>query len=95
MALSADEVRHIARLARVALDGDEVERLQEQLSAILDHFAVLNEIDTDGVPPTAQTFEMTNVDRDDEPQPSATRDDVLANAPRQQDGYFRVRAVLD
>ncbi|MEE8421321.1 MAG: Asp-tRNA(Asn)/Glu-tRNA(Gln) amidotransferase subunit GatC [Dehalococcoidia bacterium] len=95
MALSADEVRYIARLARVALGGDEVERLQEQLSAILDHFAVLNEIDTDNVPPTAQTFEMTNVDREDEPEPSATRDDVLANAPRRQDGYFRVRAVLD
>lgn len=95
MALSADEVRYIARLARVALDDDEVERLQEQLSAILDHFAVLNEIDTDGVPPTAQTFEMTNVQREDEPEPSANRDDVLANAPRRQDGYFRVRAVLD
>jgi aspartyl-tRNA(Asn)/glutamyl-tRNA(Gln) amidotransferase subunit C len=95
MALSADEVRYIARLARVALDDDEVERLQGQLSGILGHFEVLSEIDTDDVPPTAQTFEMTNVDRPDEPAPSATRDDVLANAPRQEDGYFRVRAVLD
>ena len=95
MALSADEVRYIARLARVALSDDEVQRLQEQLSDILDHFAVLNEIDTEGVPPTAQTFEMTNVLRADETAPSATRDEILANAPREHDGYFRVRAVLD
>ncbi len=95
MALSADEVRYIARLARVALDDDEVERLREQLSDILDHFAVLNEIDTEGVPPTAQTFEMTNVQRADETEPSNTRDEILANAPREDGGYFRVRAVLD
>lgn len=95
MALSADEVRYIARLARVALSDDEVQRLQEQLSDILDHFAVLNAVDTEGVPPTAQTFEMTNVLRDDETAPSSSREDILANAPREDGGYFRVRAVLD
>ena len=95
MALTSEQVRHIARLARVALSDDEVERLREQLSGILDHFAVLNEIDTDDVPPTAQTFEMTNVQRDDATRPSHDREQVLANAPRRQDGYFRVRAVLD
>jgi aspartyl-tRNA(Asn)/glutamyl-tRNA(Gln) amidotransferase subunit C len=95
MALSTDEVRYIARLARVALSDEEVARLRDQLSDILDHFAVLNEIDTEGVPPTAQTFEMTNVLRDDETAPSATRDEILASAPREHDGYFRVRAVLD
>ena len=95
MALSADEVRYIARLARVALSDDEVQRLQEQLSDILDHFAVLNAVDTEGVPPTAQPFEMTNVLRDDETAPSSSREDILANAPREDGGYFRVRAVLD
>jgi aspartyl-tRNA(Asn)/glutamyl-tRNA(Gln) amidotransferase subunit C len=95
MALSADEVRYIARLARVALSDEEVARLQGQLSDILDHFAVLNEVDTEGVPPTAQTFEMTNVLREDETAPSNTRDEILANAPREDGGYFRVRAVLD
>jgi aspartyl-tRNA(Asn)/glutamyl-tRNA(Gln) amidotransferase subunit C len=93
--LTSEEVRHIARLARVALSDEEVERLRDQLSGIIDHFAVLNEIDTDDVPPTAQTFEMTNVERDDVAMPSFARDQVLANAPRSEDGYFRVRAVLD
>ncbi len=95
MALTSDEVRYIARLARVALSDDEVERLREQLSGILDHFSTLNEIDTEGVPPTAQTFEMTTVERADESRPSEDRDAVLLNAPRSEDGYFRVRAVLE
>ena len=95
MALSTDEVRYIARLARVALSDEEVARLRDQLSDILDHFAVLNAVDTEGVPPTAQTFEMTNVLRDDETAPSSSREDILANAPREDGGYFRVRAVLD
>ena len=95
MALSSDEVRHIARLARVALTDAEVERLREELSGMLDHFSVLEQIDTDDVPPTAQTFDMTNVEREDTSRPSPDREAVLANAPRREDGYFRVRAVLD
>ncbi|MEX2229523.1 MAG: Asp-tRNA(Asn)/Glu-tRNA(Gln) amidotransferase subunit GatC [Dehalococcoidia bacterium] len=95
MALTADEVRHIARLARVALSEDEVERMREQLSGILDQFAVLNDIDTEGVPPTAQSLDLANVERADEPRPSASTADVLANAPRREDDYIRVRAVLD
>jgi aspartyl-tRNA(Asn)/glutamyl-tRNA(Gln) amidotransferase subunit C len=95
MALTADEVRHIARLARVALSEDEVERMREQLSGILDQFAVLNDIDTEGVPPTAQSLDLANVERADEPRPSASTEDVLANAPRREDDYIRVRAVLD
>jgi aspartyl-tRNA(Asn)/glutamyl-tRNA(Gln) amidotransferase subunit C len=95
MALTADEVRYIARLARVALSDDEVERMREQLSAILDHFAVLSEIDTEDVPPTAHVIELANVEREDEPWASAEREDVLRNAPRREDGYLRVRAVLE
>lgn len=95
MALTADEVRHIARLARVALSDDEVEQLREQLSGILDHFAVLNDVDTEGVPPTAQSLDLANVERADTSRPSATPDEVLANAPRREDDYLRVRAVLD
>lgn len=95
MALTSDEVRRIARLARVALTEEEVERLRDQLSGILDHFSVLDEIDTEGVAPTTQTFEMTNVQREDVAEPSFPVDEVLANAPRREDNYFRVRAVLD
>ncbi len=95
MSLTHDEVRHIARLARLGLSQEEVERFCDQLSAILDHFQGLNAFDTEGVPPTAQSFDLTNVERDDEPRPSAPRDEVLANAPRNEGGYLRVRAVLD
>jgi aspartyl-tRNA(Asn)/glutamyl-tRNA(Gln) amidotransferase subunit C len=95
MPLTAEEVRHIARLARLGVTDDEVERLREQLSTILGHFEVLNAIDTDGVPPTAQSFDLTNVERDDVARPSATRDEALANAPRTEGPYIRVRRVLE
>ena len=95
MALTNDEVRHIARLARIVLTDEEVERFREQLSGILDHFNVLNEIDTEGVPPTAQSFDLSNVQREDVVRPSLPREEVLRNAPRIEDGYIRVRAVLE
>jgi aspartyl-tRNA(Asn)/glutamyl-tRNA(Gln) amidotransferase subunit C len=95
MPLTADEVRHIARLARLGLSPEEVERFRDQLSTILDHFQGLNAFDTDGVPPTAQSFDLTNVERDDRARPSAARAEVLANAPRTEGAYVRVRAVLD
>lgn len=95
MPLTADEVRHIARLARLGVTAAEVERLRDQLSTILEHFEGLNAIDTEGVPPTAQSFDLANVDRADEPRPSASRDDALANAPRREGPYIRVRAVLE
>lgn len=95
MALTAEEVRHIATLARVALSDEEVERFRVQLSGILDHFQVLNDIDTADVPPTAQTLNLNTVQRPDEVLPSLPRTDVLKNAPRTEDGYIRVRAVLD
>ncbi len=95
MALTADEVRYIARLARIALSDEEVERLRGQLSTILDHFQVLNDIDIAGVPPTSQSFDLHNVARADEPRPSFPIAAVLRNAPRREDGYIRVRGVLD
>lgn len=95
MALTSDEVRHIAKLARIALTDEEIERYREQLSGILDHFQILNEIDTSDVPPTAQSFALTNVERPDEVRESLGADGVLQNAPRTEDGYLRVRAVLE
>ena len=95
MALTSDEVRHIATLARVELNDAEVERYREQLSSILAHFEPLNAIDTSDVPPTAQTLELVNVEREDDPRPSAPLDEVLLNAPRREGGYLRVRAVLE
>lgn len=95
MPLSREEVQHIAKLARVGLSEEEVARFQEQLSEILDYFQRLQQVDTEGVPPTAHTLPLHNVFREDEPQPSFDKEDVLANAPQREDDFFRVRAVLD
>ncbi len=95
MPLTPEEVRNIARLARVGLSDDEVSRLQGQLSQILDYFQRLQEVDTENVPPTAHTLAMHNVMRDDEPHPSLDKEDVLANAPQREGDLFRVRAVLE
>lgn len=95
MPLTPEEVRHIARLARVGLSQDEMSRFQDQLSQILDYFQRLQEADTENVPPTAHTLAMHNVMRDDEPQPPFDKEDILANAPQREGDLFRVRAVLE
>lgn len=88
-------VEYTAALARVELTPDEMERMRDQLSAVLDHISMLQEVDTDDIPPTAQVIQLQNVMREDIVQPSLPREQVLMNAPRQEDGYFRVNAVLD
>jgi aspartyl-tRNA(Asn)/glutamyl-tRNA(Gln) amidotransferase subunit C len=95
MKLTRDEVLHIARLARVSLAEEETTRMSEQLSNLLDHFEVLQKVDTEGVSPTAQSVDLENVMRGDEVKPSLSPDDVLANAPRREDDCFRVRPVLE
>lgn len=95
MKLSREEVLHISRLARVAVSDADVEKMMEQLSNILENFEILREVDTEGVPPTAQSIALQNVMRDDEIGPSLPPDDVLANAPRQEGEFFRVHAVLE
>jgi aspartyl-tRNA(Asn)/glutamyl-tRNA(Gln) amidotransferase subunit C len=95
VALTSDEVRHIATLARVELTEADVERFREQLSSILAHFETLNAIDTSNVPPTAQTLDLVNVEREDATRDSASTAEVLQNAPRREGGYLRVRAVLE
>jgi aspartyl-tRNA(Asn)/glutamyl-tRNA(Gln) amidotransferase subunit C len=95
MGLSREEVLHVARLARVGVTDDDVSRLQQQLSSILEHFAVLRQIDTDEVPPTTHTLALESVLASDQPRESLTQDEVLTNAPLRQNGYLRVRAVLE
>jgi len=95
MKLSREEVLHIAHLARVALTEEEITRMSEQLSNLLEHFEVLQKVDTEGVPPTAQSVTLQSVMREDEIKPSMPPDDVLANAPRREGDCFRVRAVLE
>ncbi len=95
MKLSREEVLHIARLARVALTEDEITRMSEQLSNLLEHFEVLQRVDTEGVPPTAQSVTLQSVMRQDEIVPSLPPEDILANAPQREGDCFKVRAVLE
>lgn len=94
MAISREEVEHIAQLARVGMTGEDLELFAEQLSHILEQFEVLDEVNTTDVPPSSQTIDINTVFRDDEVTPSFPREDVLANAPREDDGFFRVKPVL-
>jgi len=95
MALSLAEVEHIAELAKLHLTEEEKARMQQQLSAILDYFAKLQELDTEAIPPTAAVLPLRNVMRDDEVKPSLAKDKILANAPGKAEGYFKVKAVLE
>ncbi len=95
MALTAEEVLHIARLARIALSEDDVQRFTAQLSGILDHFDALAAVNTEGLEPTAHPLPLSNVMREDLVAPSLTRDAAIANAPLTEDGYIRVRGVLE
>jgi aspartyl-tRNA(Asn)/glutamyl-tRNA(Gln) amidotransferase subunit C len=94
MALTIADVEHVASLARLGLTDDEKERLRDQLSSILEHINALSELDTDAIPPTAQVIALTNVLRDDVATGSLPRSSVLKNAPRSNEGFFEVDAVL-
>jgi aspartyl-tRNA(Asn)/glutamyl-tRNA(Gln) amidotransferase subunit C len=95
MAIHIDEVRHIAHLARLALTPEEERRYTEQLSAILDYAARLQEIDTSQISPTATVLDLQAPLRPDEPRPSLPRERILANAPRTEKDLFLVPPVLD
>jgi aspartyl-tRNA(Asn)/glutamyl-tRNA(Gln) amidotransferase subunit C len=95
MPLSRHEVEHIAELAKLGLTEQEVERFREQLSAILDYAAILQGLDTEAIPPTAQVAGVSNVMRADVVGPSLPVEDVLANAPARQDDLFCVPPVIE
>ena len=90
MAITGDEVLHVARLARLALTEEEVERLGAQLNAILEAVGKVAELDLEGVEPTAHPLELVNVWAEDEPRPSLPVEEALANAPDTEGGFFRV-----
>ena len=95
MKLNHEEVKRIALLARVGLSEEETEKLRTQLSSILENFEILQEVDTSKVLPTAQVIGMDTVMRDDAAGPSLTQSDIMANAPKKEEGFFRVKAVLE
>ncbi len=95
MALTTTEVAHVAQLARLRLSTEELEQMRNQLSHILDYIAMLQDVDVTGVPPTAQVTGLATVMRPDRVVGALDREEVLANAPDQAAGMFRVRAVFD
>lgn len=95
MPLSKDDVRHIALLARLALEPGDEEFYAEQLSGILGHIDRLQELNTDDIPPTAQVVEVANTLREDLPRPCLTQAEALANAPAAVDGFFRVPSIQE
>lgn len=106
--ITVEQVRQVAALCRIGLTDEEAERLRGEMAGLLDEVSVLQEIDADGVEPTAHPFDdqagdgqaggaglVVGVMRDDEPRPPMEREETLANAPRRDGPYFRVQAVMD
>jgi aspartyl-tRNA(Asn)/glutamyl-tRNA(Gln) amidotransferase subunit C len=93
VAISREDVLHVARLARLEIPEDQIERVQAELGAILDAVGKVSELDLDGVEPTSHPLDLVNVWGEDEPRPSLPREEALANAPDPADGAFRVPAV--
>jgi aspartyl-tRNA(Asn)/glutamyl-tRNA(Gln) amidotransferase subunit C len=88
--IDRDQVLHVARLARLRLSEDEVERMSSELSTILGHIEKIEELDLDHVEPTSHVVEVENVLREDEPRPSWPRERILEGAPDATDDGFRV-----
>jgi aspartyl-tRNA(Asn)/glutamyl-tRNA(Gln) amidotransferase subunit C len=95
VSLSLDEVRWVAKLARLELTDSEVETMTRQLGAIVTYVDQLQKVNTDGVEPLAHALPIHNVFRDDEPRPSLPVDAALANAPDRRGDFYGVPAVLD
>ncbi|RJX38573.1 Asp-tRNA(Asn)/Glu-tRNA(Gln) amidotransferase subunit GatC [Paenibacillus pinisoli] len=95
MSITLKDVEHVANLARLDLSDAEKAQFTEQLNAILKYAEKLNELDTDGVEPTSHVLPITNVMRDDVQKESLPIEKVLLNAPDEEDGQFKVPAVLE
>jgi aspartyl-tRNA(Asn)/glutamyl-tRNA(Gln) amidotransferase subunit C len=93
--ISREDVEHVARLARLALTPEELERMRAQLNAILVHIDALKAVNTDGVEPTAHAVPVVNVFREDEPRPPCPPDEMLRNAPDRAGQFFRVPRIIE
>ncbi len=95
MKLTKDQVKHVAKLANLPLTDAEVTKFEGQLSETLDYVDQLNKINTAGVEPTSQVTGLENVLRDDETRPSLSQDEALQNTKSKQNGFFKVKAILE
>lgn len=94
MAISIEDVEHVAKLARLKLSDEEKETFRRQLSDVLEHARVISEVDTVGIEPTSHTLPLVNVFREDEARPSLPVDEVVKNAPWAEGGAFRVPKII-
>jgi aspartyl-tRNA(Asn)/glutamyl-tRNA(Gln) amidotransferase subunit C len=94
MSLSREDVQHVATLARLGLGDEEIERMQEQLSSILGHIEVMNQLDTGAIPPTAQVIALQNVLREDAVSESLPQDVIMKMAPASRHGFVSVSEVM-
>lgn len=92
--LSREDVQHVAHLARLGLADEELARLEGELNHILEQHAILARLDTDAIPPTAQTIELENILRDDVARPSLAVEEALANAPARVGDHVVVPAII-
>jgi aspartyl-tRNA(Asn)/glutamyl-tRNA(Gln) amidotransferase subunit C len=90
MAIDREQLLHVARLARLELREDEVERLEAQLNDILAAVSKVSELDLSDVPPTSHPLDVVNVWEEDEPKPCLSVEDALANAPEREGDFFKV-----
>jgi aspartyl-tRNA(Asn)/glutamyl-tRNA(Gln) amidotransferase subunit C len=92
--ISADDVRKVAKLARLNLPDDKIATYTEQLESILGYVSQLEQVDTTGVPETTRAVEVTNVTRQDGVNPTPVREDILNQAPQREGDFFRVPKIL-
>ncbi|MFE8697087.1 Asp-tRNA(Asn)/Glu-tRNA(Gln) amidotransferase subunit GatC [Cytobacillus sp. FJAT-53684] len=93
--ISADQVKHVANLARLAITEEETEKFTNQLDAIISFAEQLNEINTDDVEPTSHVLDMKNVMREDKSEEGLPQSEVLKNAPDHQDGQIKVPSIME
>jgi aspartyl-tRNA(Asn)/glutamyl-tRNA(Gln) amidotransferase subunit C len=93
VAITKEDVLHVAKLARLEIPEAEIDRVRDQLGAILEAVGKVGELDLSDVEPTSHPLDLVNVWAEDEPRPSLSREEALANAPDPADGAFRVPAV--
>lgn len=93
--ITKKEVEHVAKLARLELSEEEIGKYTEQFSNILDYFNQLSEVNTENIGPMAHAIPMVNVMREDKVKLPYTRDEILANAPQEEDGFFKVPKISE
>lgn len=93
--VSHQDVKYVAKLARLKVGPEELDRFAGQLSGILEHIDKISELDLSGVEPTSHVIGLANVFREDEPRPSVGREEALANGPEVERGAFRVPPILE